>query len=323
MRIGTVAGAAALSSLVSLPASDVTGQEGAAQRVQVHFRVIGTPAGGATSGIGSLSVGVERGETSRTAIHVTLSPVGSECESNVSFGGRPDPQTPLPVWTVQAVPERAAMDAIGVAFSWQRLSAGGAEPDAAGEGEVVLREDDHVLLDFLPLDVPWSNCFRNVGLELAATIPEDPAFQQERIAYDLWWVRQEQGRQTTRRLQLIGKQGEKVAFDFGKSRSPMPGPPRPDGAAAVLQTSVLGSVRGRIQTDGSIELRLAAERGAAPVDGGWFSSAHGEKVVRAQPGETLQLDLPPPSRGGAGEPGTTAALAAQRVFLVLTPTLVE
>jgi hypothetical protein len=323
MRIGTVAGAAALSSLISLPASDVTGQDGAAHRVQVHFRVIGTPVRAATSGIGSLLLVLEPGETARTTVHVTLSPAGGECESNVTFGGRPDPQPLLPVWVVEAVPRRVAMDDIEIAFSWQRWSTGRAEPDAAGRGEVALREDGHVLLDVLPLAAPWSDCFRNVGLELAASIPEDPAFQQARIAYDLWWVRQEQGHRTTRRLQLMGKQGEKVAFDYGEFRSPLPGPARPDGEAAVMKTSVLGSVRGRIQTDGTIELRLAAERSAGPVGGDWRASAHGQKLVRARPGETLQLDLPPPSRGGAGEPATSAALDAPRVFLVLTPTLVE
>ena len=90
-----------------------------------------------------------------------------------------------------------------------------------------------------------------------------------------------------------------------------------------METSVLGSVRGRIQADGSIELRLAAERSARPVDGHWVTSAHGEKLVRAEAGETLRLDLPPPSRERLGEQDVFEAIAEQRVALVLTPTLVE
>jgi hypothetical protein len=90
-----------------------------------------------------------------------------------------------------------------------------------------------------------------------------------------------------------------------------------------LETSVLGSVRGRVQADGSIELRLAAERTVMPADGSWAMSAHGLKVIRAQPGETLQLDLPAPSRDGFRDPAALEAVAAQRLSLVLTPTLLE
>ena len=92
-----------------------------------------------------------------------------------------------------------------------------------------------------------------------------------------------------------------------------------------METTVTGSVRSRVQPDGSIELLLAAHRGAHPSDGGWFRGAHGSKKVRAVPGETLRLELPAPNPVDehADEPETFKALAEQHVALILTPTLVE
>jgi hypothetical protein len=85
-------------------------------------------------------------------------------------------------------------------------------------------------------------------------------------------------------------------------------------------------VRGRSQADGSIELRLAAHRTARPNDGHWATTASGEKRVRAAVGETLRLEIPPPTSAnlpGVDEPDTFKAIADQHVALVLTPTLVE
>jgi hypothetical protein len=181
------------------------------------------------------------------------------------------------------------------------------------------------LLDFVPAFEASSGCWRNLTLELSASIPEDPAFKDRRIGYDLWLVSEDRGRRLTRRLQLIGRQGEKVAFDYGILRSRLPVSPPPGKEAYVMETTVTGSVRSRVQPDGSIELLLAAHRGAHPSDGGWFRGAHGEKKVRAVPGETLRLELPAPNPVGDhdDEPNTFRALAEQHVALVLTPTIMD
>jgi len=54
-------------------------------------------------------------------------------------------------------------------------------------------------------------------------MPEDAAFKDRRIGYDLWLGSEGHGSRLTRRLQLIGKQGEKVAFDYGTFRSKLRG----------------------------------------------------------------------------------------------------
>ena len=127
-----------------------------------------------------------------------------------------------------------------------------------------------------------------------------------------------------------------MAFDYGLFRTqlrdvPLPiqmlqtpaGPVRLP-TSDLLEMTVGGRVRGRLQADGSIELFLGAGRSARPSDGRWATSAHGEKRVRATPGETLRLELPPPAPiAGVDEPEVFAAIAKQSVSLILTPTLVE
>jgi len=55
--------------------------------------------------------------------------------------------------------------------------------------------------------------------------------------------------QLTRRLQLIGKQGERVAFDYGILRSKLTVPPPFGKEAYVMETTVTGSVRSRVQPE--------------------------------------------------------------------------
>jgi hypothetical protein len=254
---------------------------------------------------------------------------GSPCHSDVNMSIFP-PRAPnglLPLWQVEGKVRRAGMDDIQVEYAWKRLTGAGvgSAPDAAYRGNAHLSEGGRALLDFAPAFEASSGCWQNLALELSASIPEDPAFKDRRIAYDLWLVSEDHGSRLTRRLQLIGKQGEKVSFDYGIVRSKLPVSPPPGKEAYVMETTVTGSVRSRVQPDGSIEILLAANRGAHPSDGGWFRGAHGSKRVRAVPGETLRLELPAPNPVGDhdDEPDTFRALAEQHVALVLTPTILD
>ena len=107
--------------------------------------------------------------------------------------------------------------------------------------------------------------------------------------------------------------------------SKLPVVPRPDKGSDLLETTVSGSIRSRIQPDGSIEVLLAAHREARPSDGLWATAAHGSKRVLAVAGETLRLELPPPQKviEHVDEPATFSFLAEQRIALILTPTLVD
>lgn len=335
MKMQGIRAGAGLAALVATAGSHVSGDEAALRRrATLEFRVVATWSGGATHSIGSFVSGpLEEGATTTAYMQPKLFPAteGSPCQSNVEMNmsplGPPAAVGSLSLlWEIEGRVRRAEMDNIQVAFAWKRrLAAGtGSSPGASDQGEATLSEDGRVLLDFVPVGEASSRCYRNVALELAASIPEQPAFKDRRIGYDLWLVSEDHGRRLTRRLQLIGKQGEKVAFDYGTFRTKLPLARNAEPGADVMEMTVTGSIRSRIQPDGTIEILLAAYRGARPSHGHWATGASGSKKVHATPGETLRLELPPPAPfAGADEPDTFSALAEQRVALILTPTLID
>jgi hypothetical protein len=329
---------AALAALVTTVAGHLTGDDAlVGRRARLEFRVLATWSGGATHSIGSFGMGpLEEGGSMTGSMQFNLLPTteGAPCQSSVTMHASPTlsaspskaTEGRLPSWQVEGKVRRAEMDDIKVAFAWKRRSepGKGASPDTSDQGEATLSEGGRVLLDFVPVLESSSGCIRNVALELSASIPEDAAFKDRRIGYDLWLVSEDHGKRLTRRLQLIGKQGESVSFDYGMFRSKVPVVARPDKGSDLMETTVSGSIRSRVQSDGSIEVLLAAHREARPSDGRWATQAHGSKRVRAHAGETLRLELPPPKAvDRVDEPATFGFLAEQHVALVLTPTIIE
>ena len=333
MKIKTAAKSGVLAALVATAGGRVAGDEAAiARKAKLEFRVLASWTGGETHEIGTFgSAPLEEGGSVTGSMQVGTSPAddGSPCQSDVNMSVFP-PKAPnglLPLWQVEGKVLRAGMDDIQVEYAWTRRTGGGvgSAPDAAYRGNAHLSEDGRALLDFVPAFEASSGCWQNLALELSASIPEDPAFKDRRIAYDLWLVSEDHGQRLTRRLQLIGKQGEKVPFDYGMFRSKLPVAPRPEKGSDLMETTVSGSIRSRIQRDGSIEVLLAAHREARPSDGAWATHAHGSKRVRAVAGETLRLELPPPPKviDHVDEPATFSFLAEQHIALILTPTLVN
>lgn len=332
MKVKTAAKATLLlGGLLAMPGGRVGGDEApVARKATLVFGVVATYSGGETRSIGSMGTALQEGKSTTSNLRMSMSPPqnGDRCRSNVNmaFGPARTPNGPFPLWEVEGRVRRVAMDDIQVEYAWKRWSGGAREsfPDASDRGEAHLSEGGRALLDLVPVHEASAGCWRNVALELSASIPEDPAFKDRRIAYDVWLVSDDHGKRLTRHLQLIGKQGENVAFDYGTLRSRLPVAAAPDQHADVLETTVTGSIRSRIQPDGSIELLFSAHRELRPGHGHWATAAHGSKHVRAMPGETLRLELPPPAPfAGVNEPQTFQAISAQHVALILTPTLVD
>ena len=323
MKGKRMAGVAAIAAMLAGAAVNGSQEPDSTGRARLVFRVVATAAESQTHDIGSSGIDTAVGETASATLRVSFLPrsAAPACGSNVGVSMAPaaEPEGPFPLWMVEGTARRVEMDRIVVAYSWKRLSTrGGAE----GKGEATLTEDGRALLDYVPTAETSSGCWQNVALELAASIPEEEGYKERRIGYDLWLVREEDGRRQTRRLQLIGKQGEKVTFDHGLLRSPAAGAT----GETDIEMNVSGSVRGRVQPDGTIELLLQAKRTAHAhaAERGWVTAAHGEKRVRAGNGETLRLELPPPAPfAGASDPAAFAPLARERVALVLTPTRLD
>jgi hypothetical protein len=207
-------------------------------------------------------------------------------------------------WSADAQLLAASTERIVVRVNWKRLERGsdGEPVVAASESidRIVLREGDRVLLDFAR--PPGSHCFRSASLELSVGVKEDPAVASRQIAYDIWLVHDRpDGKKTSARTQLTGRQGEPLPFAFPVQK--LAATASGDPNKRDLQVEVGGRLRGRVRPDGTLVLSLDASRMLRYValdgsnDGGIGDG--GEKVVEVRPGETIRVELPDPARGPA------------------------
>jgi len=322
-----------VAMLLVLAPGHVVSQEEPVSKTEIQFLVVGTRSGAQTIPLGAAADHVAEGTSTKADIQVRFTDASASraCGGGIMVTALPPdgPHGPGPLWRAKAYVRHAGMDNITIDYEWKRQvdSAAATLADGEDKGTVVVKEIWPVLLDAVPASEASNGCFRNLALILVAKPPEDPATRERRIAYDVWLVVDGPGRHWSRRLQLIGRQSETVGFDYGVFRSRLTGvalSKSPYPQSDIVETTVTGSVRGRIQGDGSIDLRLAASRAAHPTDGRWSKIEHGEKVVRAAAGETLRLELPPPAAWDAArDPETFKTLAQERVALVLTPTPVD
>jgi hypothetical protein len=102
-----------------------------------------------------------------------------------------------------------------------------------------------------------------------------------------------------RRFRGTGRQGEAVQFSFAPLRFPVSGVSFADGSKVDVTLEILGSLRGRVRSDGSIDLNLSATRWVDLVPSGTTSrggtAGRGRKVVTVITGETVALGLPVPT----------------------------
>jgi hypothetical protein len=280
------------------------------EKVSVTFTVLETSTSGATSRLHTIPFDLGVGQTAVSdlmhgnpfSFGVAGEPSG--CGSRSGFQSAESILAEYPVaWSADARVLEASTDRLVLSASWRRLARGsdGGPIESASEEipSFSLREGERVLLDFVR--TPGSRCFRNAALEITAQVREDTAFASRQIAYDLWLVHETPGgKKTAARTQLTAGQGERLPFTFPRQKLPALVRVTTDHE---LQVTITGKVRGRIRSDGSLELSLTTDRMLSYLasdgsdDGGIGEG--GEKIVDIRPGETIQVELPDPSQGVA------------------------
>ncbi len=206
-------------------------------------------------------------------------------------------------WVAEVKVLDATMDSLTLQVEWAHYvsAARGSATRVRGDTRVLsLREGDRHVLDFEDEGEIAGDCpTRSVLVDVKARVAEDPALAGARLAYDLWIVDEAPGgARQTRRLDLAAAQGESVDFLFPLLTWPLPGVRFKDGAPAQVSASISGSLRGRMRTDGSLDLVLAGNRTAGVGPSGSRAAAvlgdGGRKIVRVRSGETVGLVLPAP-----------------------------
>ena len=328
-RNGTCAAAMALGGVMLGGA--ITRGDGredlAPQRVHVRLGVLATGAGLATYPGGARTGELAVGETQEWSLIPRPAEGLGGCATTLSIPAVPDglvPDGAAHVWAARLTVRAATLERIELDVDWKRYVRTGSTEDpqvvAGDRRSLELREGQRHLLDFveMPSKPGWESCY-SLALELKAGVAEDPALVDRRIAYDLWLVdKGPGGSSTTHRTLMTAKHGESREFDFQALRRPLPGSAASEGEPSSADTHVEGHLRGRIASDGSLELALVASRFDSPGRRDWGVGGSGEKRVKVAAGETIRLELPSPKEAPVS-PGKSAkdVEADQRVLATL------
>ena len=212
------------------------------------------------------------------------------------------------IWTAEMRALPSPIDRVALEVKWEKWSRVGTGVLTRVGGDtrrIEMDEGDRSILDLLSFDPPATDyCYSNLQIAVEAKIVENPALADEKLAYDLWIEHVDaKGRATRRHVETIGLQGEPVSVRFESLRFLVPGVHFTDGTGLEAILDLTGSLRGRIQSDGSIQVRLFAERMTGVARSGQLRLGgvgdSGTKVVTMNPGETVRLALPAPT----GQPG--------------------
>lgn len=156
------------------------------------------------------------------------------------------------------------------------------------EKRLVLRHGDSRILDLVRTTrqpTPECDSF-GFTYELQFEGPRD--LSNAAIAYDLWLVHQDaDGELVTDRYQVTARQGEQVGYFFRPIRYSADGRRAADAPAVVM--NVRGAIRGRMRTDGNIDLTVDGSRGFMNAGSTAWVGGQGRTLLTVKPGETVEV----------------------------------
>ena len=184
-------------------------------------------------------------------------------------------------------------------FRWmRRINRGDLTPadSITTEQRLVLREGDPRVLDVVRTNRrPATGC-DSFALTYELQLAGPRALANAAIAYDLWLVQRDaDGELLTDRYQVTAKQGQQVEYFFRPVPYTADGR-RSDGGEAAILMNVSGAIRGRVRTDGNIDLTVDASRGFTNAAATAGAGNKGRTMVTVRPGETIEVDTNLPIR---------------------------
>ena len=226
------------------------------------------------------------------------------------------------VWRTayRVLPSEPGQLAIEVEWSYVYSREEGRGERLAGDTRTIhLREGERHVLHHVDIEPsPDDYCNRNVSIAIGAAIVEDPQFSDALLEYDVWLRHTDEAGEVHRRqFRAVGGQGEQISYRMLPLSFRALDSFFADGAGIDSILEIGGSVRGRLQEDGTIELQLDAtrwidaRREGLPRDGGVGDG--GKKVFSVAAGETVGMLLPTP-RGSncvGHDDGGSAAIAGR------------
>jgi hypothetical protein len=170
------------------------------------------------------------------------------------------------------------------------------DDDFAREYEARLIEGERAVIDLIRPRAGTNPECDGVVVKMWLEFRDAPQLANRVLDYDIWLVQREaDGREVFDRMAGRGLQGRGVDYLFKHLRYDANGSPDPAGP---IDVEVSGAVKGRVRSDGRIDLSLRAAR--MTVERGLGNGESGNKQATVNDGETLEIEMPPTRGRGAG-----------------------
>ena len=249
----------------------------------------------AQAGRGKMSGAIELDQQKYAGL--VLTPTGSEtgdlCPGSVRFGFDPSALAQAAVgWHIEGKLVALRQGEATVDLRWtRRVNRDDLSPREAfsGQQRVVLRQGDARVLDVVRTTKPTASACDSFAISYELEFEGPQALEGAAIAYDLWLVQEDSdGKLVTDRYEVSAKQGQQAEYFFRPVPYAANGQRATSDTAAILM-KVFGNVRGRVRTDGNIDLSVDRSR--------WFVNAattagvgnQGRTLLTVRPGETIEV----------------------------------
>ena len=230
----------------------------------------------------------------------------SLCVSAVQIGFDPvDLHDAAAAWHVEARLVELRPGAATIDLRWTRgVNRSDLVPadSFSSEQRVAVREGDSRILDLVRTTRrPTPEC-DSFGLTYEVQFEGPPSLARAAIAYDLWLVQQDSdGELVTDRYQVTAKQGQEVDYFFRPVAYTADGRRASDAAAILMNVS--GTIRGRVRTDGDIDLTVDGSRWFTDAAASVGTGSRGRTMLTVKPGETIEVKTDLPAAGTLGKFG--------------------
>lgn len=287
--------AAAAFVLVLAGALSGAQESGGGWEPPLETRPVLTVRAGGDSGVGAMSGSIQLRQDEYVGMVITpaFRNVEDLCVGGIEVGvSSADLDQGAAAWHVEGRLVELRQGEATIDLRWtRRINRPDLRPadPAAWQQRLVLRQGDGGVLDVVRTTKPPSPGCGSFSLTYELEFEGPQALAGAAVAYDLWLVQQDgDGERVTDRYQVTARQGQKVDYFFrpvpyaGDGR-------RADGHSADILMDVSGTIRGRVRTDGRIDLTVDGSR--------WFTDAastaavghQGRTMLTVRPGETIEV----------------------------------
>ncbi len=246
---------------------------------------------------------------------------GNLCLSSLTMaapGGQAGvPKGAAAYWNVKAKLVSVDADLVTFDLRWSRVvNDSTLDPleNTSESARISMHEGAPSVLDLVRRRQPPADGCATFAVSLEVGFSGPGELSNAAIAYDVWLIQRDRDTVSTDRFRMSAGQGEQAEYFFRPIYYEADG--RRAQAPAAFAVSVRGSIRGRVRSDGLIDLTVDAWWGARHPSGS--VGIGGRKLLTVKPGETVEIETRSGEGHLSGVGGLSNVMAGQRSAIRVT-----